>query len=352
MSGDSSEEKSLPPSEKKLREGRKKGQIAKSTDMVSAVVMVFLVSYLILGWPVISRAFERMFDTAGQAAALKGTDVWGAAINDTWSAMGTIMLPIYFVSFFAIFLGSILSNKGIVIAFEQIKPDLKKIHPAEGFKKIFGAKNFIEFLKALVKSTLLLVTLGFAGYLGFQAMMQVPLCESDCSDDVLLMIAIPIVFGALALFIISALVDVTIQKWLFTREMKMTHSEMKREMKETYGDPMVRRARNEIRRGIATDSDSGKASKFIRERVPTVVICSGNQIAVGLRYIPGETPAPIVLTKATGARASMLIANAVNAGIHVANDPEAATSLLQQGRVDGFVPESLFRDVARVMNST
>jgi type III secretion protein U len=292
-----------------------------------------------------------MFDTAGQAAAQGGTDIWGVAIRDTWSAMGAIMLPIYFVSFLAIFLGSIMSNKGIVIAFEQIKPDLKKIHPAEGFKKIFSVKNFVEFLKALVKSLLLLVSLGFAGYFGFRAMMQTPLCESNCGDEVLVMVAIPLVFGALALFILSALVDVSLQKWIFTREMRMTHTEMKREMKEIYGDPMVRRARNEIKRGIATDTDSGKASGYINSRVPTVVICSGNQAAIALRYVAGETPAPILLAKATGARASMLIASAVNSGIHVANDPETASALLQQGRIDGFVPESLFRDVARVMNS-
>ncbi len=351
MSGDSSEEKSLPPSEKKLREGRKKGQIAKSTDMVSAVIMVFLVAYLILGWPVMRGAFERMFDTAGQAAAQGGTNIWGPAIQDTWSAMGVIMLPIYLVSFFAIFLGSVVSNKGIVIAFEQIKPDLKKIHPAEGFKKIFSIKNFTEFLKALVKSMILLLTLGFAGYFGFRAMMQVPLCESDCGDEVLIMVVAPLVFGTLGLFILSALIDVSLQKWLFTREMRMTHSEMKREMKEIYGDPMVRRARNEIRRGIANDTDSGKASGYLKARVPTVVICSGNMAAIGLRYVPGETPAPVVLVKATGARASMLIANAVNAGIHVANEPETAAALLQQGRIDAFVPESLFREVARIMNS-
>ena len=352
MSGDSSEEKSLPPSDKKLREGRKKGQIAKSTDMTSAVVMVFLVAYLILGWPVIRGAFERMFDTAGQAAALDGTASWGAAIQDTWGAMGTIMLPIYLLSFFAIFLGSIMSNKGIVASFEQIKPDLKKIHPAEGFKKMFSIKNVVEFIKALVKSILLLLALGFAGWLGFRAMMQIPLCETDCSDDVLILVVAPLVFTTLALFILSALVDANVQKWLFMREMRMTHSEMKREMKEMYGDPMVRRARNEIRRNIASDSDSGKAASYISERVPTIVICAGNQAAVALRYVSGETPAPVIISKGTGARAVMLIETAVNAGISVQNNPETATALLQQGRVDSFVPESLFRDVARIMNGS
>lgn len=350
MSGDSSEEKSLPPSDRKLQKGREKGQIAKSTDMVSAVVMIFLVAYLILGWPLIRTGFERMFETAGLAAERGGTDVWGIAIRDTWSAMGTIMMPLYFVSFLAIFLGSVISNKGIVVSFEQIKPDLKKIHPVEGFKKIFSMKNFIEFIKALIKSLILLGVLGLIGWFGLRALMEAPLCTDECIDDILIIVALPLVFTALALFILSALVDMTIQKMLFTREMRMTHSEMKREMKEIYGDPTVRRARNELRRGAASDTGTGKASSHLKSTDPTILICSGNQIAVGLRYMPGETPAPVVVSKGAGARASLLIAGAVNAGVKVVNEPDTATTLLQQGRIEAFVPESLFREVARIMN--
>jgi len=66
--------------------------------------------------------------------------------------------------------------------------------------------------------------------------------------------------------------------------------------------------------------------------------------------VPGETPAPVVVSKGTGARASLLIAEAVNAGVNVINEPEMATTLLQQGRIEAFVPESLFRDIARIMN--
>jgi len=352
MSGDSSEEKSLAPSEKKLREGREKGQIAKSTDMVSAIVMIFLALYLVLGWPVIQAAFARMFDTAGYAAAQGGGASWEVAIRDTWQAMGTIMVPIYIVSFMAIFLGSIISNKGIVISFEQVKPDLKKIHPGQGFKKIFSIRNFIEFLKALIKSMIILIVLAVIGWWGFRAIMRAPLCQDDCVADALMVVAVPLVLAALILFIVSALVDMTLQKWLFTRDMKMTHSEMKREMKEVYGDPTVRQARNETRRSIAQDGGTGKASGFLDNVAPTILICSGGQVAVGLRYVPGETPAPVVVSKGTGARASLMIAEAVNSGVPVTNDPDVATALVQQGRIEAFVPESLFREVARVMNNS
>lgn len=350
MSGDSSEEKSLPPSDRKLEEERKKGKIAKSQDVVSAALMLFLVTYLVMGWPIIFAAFARMFDTAGIAAAQKGTDLWGPAIRDTWAAMGTIMTPIYVFSFIAIFLGSIISNRGIVIAIEGIKPDLKKIHPVEGFKKIFSVRNLIEFLKALVKSMLLLAALGVAGWFGFEAMMQVPMCEDDCAGEILAIVAFPLVFAAIVLFLVSAGVDVLVQRWLFMRDMRMTHSEMKREMKEIHGDPMVRRARNQLKREIATGTESGKATQYLEQRTPTIVIVSGNQIAVGLRYVAGETPAPVIVFKGTGARAVLLSQHAVNAGIPIASEPELAEILIAKGKIEAFVPESVFRDVANVMN--
>ncbi len=350
MSGDSSEEKSLAPSDRKLQEGRKKGQISKSQDIVSAMSMVFLTMYLILAWPTISGAFARMFDTAGATAAMGGNNAMELAIKDTWSAIGVILIPLYVLSICAIFLGSIISNKGIVFSLQPIMPDLKKISPTEGFKKIFSIRNFVEFLKALVKSFLLLAALGFAGYLGFEAMMRAPLCEEDCTEDVLLAVAGPLILGAIALFLSSALVDNVLQRWLFMRDMRMTHSEMKREMKEMYGDPMVRRARNEMKRDVASEGGSGKASKYITERVPTVLVTSGNTVAVAIRYIAGETPAPVVLAKGTGARATQLIQNAISGGVPVVTDSSVAEELLKKTKVEGFVPETMFRDVARVLN--
>ncbi len=349
MSGESSEEKSLPPSERKLQEGRKKGQIAKSQDIISAMSMLFLTLYLILAWPAIFGAFARMFDTAGMTAAMGGNNAMEIAIKDTWSAIGVILLPLYMLSVFAIFFGSVISNKGIIFSMQSIKPDLKKIHPGEGFKKIFSIRNFVEFLKALVKSFLLLAALGFAGYLGFRAMMRAPLCREDCTQDVLLAVAGPLILGAIALFLLSALVDNVLQRWLFMRDMRMTHSEMKREMKDMYGDPMVRRARNEMKRDIASGG-AGKASQYIQERIPTVLVTAGNTLAVAIRYVASETPAPVVLAKGTGARASQLIQNAVSEGIPIVSDSAVAEELVKKTKVEGFIPETMFRDVARVLN--
>ena len=352
MSGDQgSEEKSLPPSEKKLREARKKGQIAKSTDAVTAASVTLLTIYLVLAWPSIKEQFARMFDVAGRAAARRGPSSWEAAMRETTDAAGDIIVPLYLIGILATVLGAVISNKGVIFSFHPLKPDLKRIHPAEGFKKIFSIRNFVEFLKALVKSMLLIGALGLSAWYGLGVVLRIPYCGANCAGDALAAVAGPLIILAILLFLFAALIDNNIQKWLFTRDMRMTHTESKREMKEVYGDPQVRAARKDQQRS-ASSGDSGKASKILASREPTIVICAGNEVAVALRYVPGETAAPVVVGKGTGQRAASIIQNALDYRVPVENDSALAQDLLRRAKMDSFIPESFFRTIAGILNHT
>lgn len=350
MSGQTSEEKTLPASEKKLQDARKKGQIAKSQDVISAVTMVVLTLYLIIAWPQIFDAFGRMFDSAGKAASQLGPNAWVGATRDTWDAMSDILMPLYALAVLAIFIGSLISNKGIVIAMEPITPNFSKINPAEGFKRIFGMRNLIEFIKALVKSFLLLGALALAGWLGLKAMMQAPLCGEDCSAWVLTIVAAPVVFAALTLFVLSGVIDATVQRWLFNREMRMTHSEFKREIKDMLGDPQIRGARKDIQRA-EIDGAVGRATRYVsKDRTPTLIIASDRSIAIALRYAAGETPAPVIVARSVGPNAAILIEEAQTMRLPVVNEPDIAKELLRRGKTDSFIPEAYFKDIARIMS--
>jgi len=350
MSGDQgSEEKSLPPSEKKIREARKKGQIAKSSDSVSAASVIILTIYLLLAWPSIQNEFARMFDVAGRAALRGGPSSWEAAISETIDASSNIILPLYLIGLAATVIGAIISNKGVIFSAHPLKPDLKRIHPVEGFKKIFSIRNVVEFLKALIKSLLLLGALGASAWFGLSAILRIPYCGAGCSGEALVAVAGPLVVLALLLFLFGALVDVNIQKWLFTRDMRMTHSEFKRELKETYGDPHIRGARKDLQRAAAS-GETGKASKMLKSRAPTILVCAGNEVAIALRYVSGETPAPVVVGKGTGQRAASMVQGAIDSRVHVENDSALAQELLRRAKMDSFIPESLFRSVARILS--
>ena len=349
MSGDQgSEEKSLPPSEKKIRKAREKGQIAKSSDSVAAASVTILTIYLVMAWPSIKLEFARMFDVAGSAALRGGPLSWEGAISETIDAAANIIIPLYLLGMAATVIGAVISNKGVVFAAHPLKPDLKRIHPAEGFKKIFSIRNIVEFIKALVKSMLLLGALGVSAWFGLSAILRIPYCGEDCSGDVLVAVAGPLVVIAVLLFLFGALIDVTIQKWLFTRDMRMTNSEFKREMKETFGDPQIRSARKDQQRAAAS-GETGKASKSLKSRAPTVLVCAGNEVAVAIRYVSGETAAPVVVGKGTGQRAAGMIKSAIDSRIPVEDDSALAHELLRRAKMESYIPESLFRSVARIL---
>lgn len=351
MSQETSEEKSLPPSERKLRKARKKGQIAKSGDVVSAALILFLTLYLMLAWRSILEQFARMFDVAGRAAMRGGMESSQGAINETVDAMSAIVVPLYCVSALAIVIGAITSNKGVIFSFHPIKPDLNRVHPVQGFKRIFSVRNFVEFIKAAIKSLLLIGALGISAWYGLGAVMRIPYCGAECAGEALIAVAMPLIILALLLFLFAALIDTNVQKWLFTRDMKMTHSEYKRELKEQYGDPQVRGERSRMRREAVTGV-TGSASSILKSRNPTLLICAGTEIAVALRYVQGETAAPVVVGKGTGQRANDLIELAISNRVTIEHEPELAQDLLRRVKMDSFIPEALFRPVARILNKT
>jgi len=196
---------------------------------------------------------------------------------------------------------------------------------------------------------MLLGALGLSAWFGLSAVLRIPYCGAGCAGEALVAVAGPLIVLAVLLFLFGAMVDVSLQKWLFTRDMRMTHSEVKREQKETFGDPHIRSARKELQRASAR-GETGQASKSLKSKAPTMLVCSGNEVAIGLRYVPGETPAPIVVGKGTGQRAASMIQNAIDSRVHVENDSVLAQELLRRAKMESFIPESLFRSVARILS--
>lgn len=346
MSDDSSEEKSLPPSEKKLREARKKGQLAQSKDLVAAVSLTLLFLYLFGASGYIKDRFEEMFRIV-ESTIRSGSLDWQGAAQGIWSAMSDIVSPMMALSAIGIVLGAIISNKGIIVAFEPLKPDLKRIHPVQGFKKLFSVRNLVEFLKALVKVVILFVALGLTIWYAAPDVMRLPYCGVPCIGPVFRNTVIPMLLIAMLLFIFSSLIDILIQKWLFMRDMRMTHTEMKRERKDTYGDPQVRARRQEIRREGAAESAGPNVGTD-----PTMVVHAEDGPAIALRYVAGETAAPVVIAKAPASRAAELIELAIATRIPVIIEPEFAENLFRRGRVGAFIPVADFKDAARVLSQT
>ena len=351
MSDDSSEEKSLPATEHKLREQRKKGQIAQGRDMVVAASFIVLTLYLLMAWTSIQGAFLRMFEQMAVAASgARGFAYWPAAVRSVWNDVAGVVAPIMILPILAAFVGSIIANKGVVFAIDPIKPEFKKINPVQGFKRIFAVRNLIEFIKSLIKSLLVLGIVALATWRAMPALMQTPLCGVSCLGLAFGKAMIPILAASIAIFAVNALFDTGIQRWLFMREMRMTHTEAKRERKEQFGDPTIMMRRREMRYEDASGEGGGVGQAKLQSFAPTLVVLGRQNQAVGLRYVRGETPAPAIVFIGQGAKAVAYARQASAAGAFIATQPDLVTALIEKGREKHYIPAGQFQDVANLMS--
>lgn len=338
-----SESKNLPPSVQKLRRERAKGRFARSTDVVIAVSLVLLVLYLVYAFAGIERTVDRLFE--GAFAGMASGEVVQApnALAAAARAVAGWALPLFLIAIAGALVGAFLANRGLVFALDPIKPQASRLSPAEGVRRIFSTRSFVMFLKAAAKALILVGGLAALLWSGAEALSGLPRCGADCVGEGLVAIAGPLVGLALGLFILSALIDIPLQDWLFRRDMRMTHSEARRENRENLGDPQIRGARRRNR--IETD----RSRAPLRSHAPTALVTDGEGVAVALRYVAGETEAPVIVGMARGARAGRLIR--VSGGVQRAEDAGLAGALYAQGNVGEYAPRALLEPVARALNT-
>ncbi|WP_122857305.1 EscU/YscU/HrcU family type III secretion system export apparatus switch protein [Pseudomonas viridiflava] len=337
---DTSEEKSQPATDKKLRDARKKGQVAKSQDLVSGVVILLCTLCIAVLLPKARAQVEALIDLTANIYIEPFADVWPRLLDHAEQIVLGITLPVVAVTVAAVILTNIVTMRGVVFSVEPVKPDIKRIHPGEGFKRIFAMRNLIEFLKGLVKVLLLALAFYIVGRQALQALMESSRCGAGCIESTFYLVLKPLVFTVLAAFLLVGAVDVLMQRWLFGRDMKMSRSEQKRERRDVDGDPLIKRERQRQRRemqALATKLGLGRAS---------LMIGIGGNWVVGVRYVRGETPVPVVVCRGSPEESVQLLAQAAPLGIAVWADAGLAEQIAKRSVAGDPVPENTFQAVA------
>ncbi|NNH32674.1 EscU/YscU/HrcU family type III secretion system export apparatus switch protein, partial [Rhizobium sp. SEMIA 4085] len=290
MSG-TSEEKSLPASEKKILDARKKGQVLHSPDMVSGIMILFSTLFLFYAAPNLQVKVNLLLDEASHIYERPFADVWFRLSTIAVDALWGAVLPILGITIAAILATNVAITKGFVFSAKPIEPDFSRINPAAGLKRLTSLKSVVEFGKALFKILALSVAFSVVFHAGLKALFQAPGCGFGCLHATSLSMLKTTAFIAIAAFLVMGTFDVFLQRWLFMREMRMTKSEAKREHKDTEGDPLIRQERRKFARLLGTS----------RTGLANAVLMIGEQSAiVGIRYDRGETPVPSVVCRAAG----------------------------------------------------
>jgi type III secretion protein U len=342
MSDGSSGEKTELPSPKKLRDAREKGQVARSQEVTTTVSLMSVIAYLWVNWGGIQQKIIELLDVA-KFSSSKTFDA--DILRLTYSVFlqsAAILTPILGVCIVAAIAAN-FAQFGFLFSFESLMPSLDRISPAAGFKRIFSMKQVVE----LIKSVLKIIFLSALLYYVLREAIGSYIYSLDCGMNCLINVTSAVMkkiftYTALA-FIIVAIADFIYQKHSHTQSLMMTKDEVKREYKESEGDPHIKGKRKQLAHELIM-SDAGGATKKA-----SALVVNPTHLAVAFIYQEGETPLPRVVAKGQNLNAHFLRAQAEEAGVPVFRNVRLARTLYAEVGVDEYIPEDLFDAVAEVL---
>ena len=336
-------EKTEMPTPKKLRDARQKGQVCTSKDIVSTALLVVLMYLAAALCGMFIEEMEQLFAYIGRSYGLSTRDaIREAGGLSTWIVCKYSFLFVLVAAFVGI--ASNMVQIGFLFTGEPLKPNLSKLNPAEGFKRIFCMKNFFEFFKNCLKVT-------FLGYLIYKLIAAsyqelLPLCYGTVDD---MMPILKVILARLAAYtafgyIVIAIVDRLFQQRNFTKQMMMTKDEVKREYKEMEGSQEIKQAQRQFRDELLNGPDPVKATKQAN-----VVVTNPTHISVGVRFDATEAPLPRICVMGADRVAKIIRETALAEGIPIMEDVPLARALYAKGRVEEFIPEDFLEPVAEVL---
>ena len=326
-----------------MRDARNKGQVCTSKDIVSTACLVVLFGVLAMCGKMLVDDFSLVMSYISERVSEDPIKtVSGGVSLSTFVILKHSLIYAGVAALIGV-IGNV-SQIGFLFTLEPIKPDLNKVNPAEGFKKIFNKKNFFEFFKNCVKVT-------FLSYLVWKIMIVsiselLTMCYGTideikpCLIVMLKRLAIYTSFG----YILIAAVDRIFQGKNYIKEMMMTKDEVKREYKEMEGSAEVKQAQRQFRDELLNGPDPVQATKKA-----DVVVTNPTHISVGIRYKADEAPLPQVVVAGADLIAKTIRETAIAEGIPVMENVPLARSLWAQCKVHDYIPVDLVEPVAEVL---
>lgn len=339
-----SQEKTEEATPRKRQEARKKGQVAKSPEIASALVM--LVAFLSLKFlgPFIYEQLMEFMRSSLVTIAVKDLTVENIhyLVIGSFAFLLKTCLPLMLI---VIVIGIIsnLGQIGFLLTMEPLTPKLEKLDPIKGFQRIFSKRAFVELAKSLFKVTLI-------GYLSYITIVQ-------HIEDLILLMKMPppkiveVIAGltyelgiriAFVLLLI-AFADYAYQRWEHEQSLKMSKHEIKEEHKMIEGNPQIK--------GKIREKQRQMAMRRMMQSIPQadVVVTNPTHLAIALKYDPKRSNAPFVLAKGEGHVAQRIKEMAKEHKVVVMENKPLAQALYKTVDINQEIPPELYQAVAEVL---
>jgi len=342
--GDDSASKTEEATPRRIEEARKEGNVPKSADLAQVCALAGAFGAIAMGGGAMARHLgdELLpFIAHPDSIDLRG----GAGVAVTWQA-SMAAAPFLAAVMGGAMLAGVAGNlvqHGVLFTTAKLQPDLSRLSPIEGFKRVFGIDGFMSFLRSILKVLLVSavawwVLAPHAGELA--GLVRVgPMGVLDYSAGV----GRSLMLAVLGLLSLGAIIDFIWQRQRFMVRMRMSKEEVKEDFKQSEGDPHIKARQRQIR--------NERAKRRMIQQVPTatVVIANPTHFAVALRYEQGETAAPLCVAKGIDEVALRIREVAEEAGVTVIEDPPLARALFSAVEIDQIIPQEHYEAVAKII---
>lgn len=338
--------KTEDPTEKKIRDAIDKGNVPFSREVPifasTLAMLVFLVFFLPSRAARFSETLRDLFEQSDGWRIETGGDAI-ALFQLLFFEAGGILLPA-----FALLMGfgiaaSVLQNMPSPVL-DRIQPKLERISLAKGFGRIYGIKGMVEFAKSMFKIVVVSAIVTAIMQKEFFQSLNFMFMDPTLIAPDMARLAGKVVVVVLICTATLAILDLLWSRYSWNNDLKMSKQEIKDEMKQSDGDPILK-ARQ---RSLARD----RARRRMIAAVPraTLVIANPTHFAVALRYSREEGGAPVVIAKGQDLIALKIREVAEAHGVPVFEDPPLARSMFAQVSVDSFIPPVFYKAVAELVH--
>ncbi len=344
MADEQFQEKSHQASPKRLRDAREKGQIPRSRDLNTALIVMGALILLLFFKASLSHNISEImtgaFTLVGNPA-LDESDI-AEFIFFILKKLSVAILPILTVIFMVAVISPVLLG-GAVFNLTLLQPKAERISPLKGIKRLFALRNLVEVVKSLLKFCVLMslgvlsIKQAFPNILQYSTQFVDVAITSSLSTLHGLMITV-----ASGLFLF-ALLDVPYQMWDHQRKLKMTTQELKDEIKTTEGSPELKQRIRKTQQQLST--------KRMLAEIPSasVIIINPEHYAVAIKYDPEQSGAPRVVAKGIDHMAMQIRKIGTAHAIPIVEAPPLARSVFYHTKLFDEIPVGLYEAVAKVL---
>lgn len=330
---------------RRRQEARESGNIARSTDLNAAVILLVAILILYyLGMNVLGGmrlTLETMLSGDNTRNLTRTDDLSSTFYYLLRMIVGTLSPMLLGIA--AVALVAAISQVGFLITFKPIQPNLSKLSPLKGLKNIGDGKAGMRLVMALAKTAVIVVLAMFVIHGDLPAILMMAELPAMSTFHVAAQMVYSLALKMAAALVILALLDYAYQRWQHERDMRMSKEEVKEEMRRMEGDPLVKQRRTRVARQLAMQRLNADVPRA------DVVVTNPTHFAVALRYDPQTMRAPRVIAKGADFMAMRIRQIAVANGVPMVERKELARGLYKSVDVGQEVPAEFYNTVAEIL---